>query len=80
MYCSEDEGRQILVLEVLPRMSKIKELGITDIYAHIKEEVDKINHTLYSFEKINKLIIRDTDFIRTPAMKIARNLNGNDKK
>ena len=74
----DDNGK--LVLEVLPRMTKIKELGIEDIYAHIKAETDKINETLPSFEKINKLIIRDTDFIRTPAMKIARNLNGNVKK
>ena len=74
----DDNGK--LVLEVLPRMTRVKALGIEDIYAHIKAEVDKINETLPSFEKINKLIIRDTDFIRTPAMKIARNLNGNVKK
>ena len=80
VFDTDEGGRQILALEVLPRMTKIKELGITDIYAHIKAEVDKINETLPSFEKINKLIIRDTDFIRTPAMKIARNLNGNVKK
>jgi len=80
VYDTEENGRQMLVLEVLPRMTKIKELGIKDIYAHIKAETDKVNETLPSFEKINKLIIRDTDFIRTPAMKIARNLNGNVKK
>ena len=74
----DDNGK--LVLEVLPRMTRVKALGIEDIYGHIKAEVDKINETLPSFEKINKLIIRDTDFIRTPAMKIARNLNGNVKK
>ncbi len=80
VYDVQEGGRQMLVLEVLPRMTKVKELGITDIYGHIKAEVDKINETLPSFEKINKLIIRDTDFVRTPAMKIARNLNGNVKK
>ena len=31
-------------------------------------------------KKINKIVVRDTDFVRTPAMKIARNLNGNVKK
>ena len=80
VYDMEENGRQILALEVLPRMTRVAALGIQDIYAHIKAEVDKINETLPSFEKINKLIIRDTDFIRTPAMKIARNLNGNVKK
>ena len=73
-----DEGR--LVLEVLPRAATLKALGIEDAESYIKTEVAKINDTLPSFEKINKVIIRDTDFVRTPAMKIARNLNGNVKK
>jgi long-chain acyl-CoA synthetase len=80
VFDMEEGGRQILALEVLPRMTTVKALGIEDIYAYLKAEVDKINETLPSFEKINKLIIRDTDFVRTPAMKIARNLNGNVKK
>jgi long-chain acyl-CoA synthetase len=80
VFDMEEGGHQILVLEVLPRMTTVKALGIEDIYAYLKAEVDKINETLPSFEKINKLIIRDTDFVRTPAMKIARNLNGNVKK
>lgn len=80
VYDMQEAGRQILVLEVLPRMTRVAALGIQDIYGHIKQEVDRINQTLPSFERINKLIIRDTDFIRTPAMKIARNLNGNVKK
>ncbi len=75
-----DEDGKRLVLEVLPRMTKVKELGIEDVYAYVKAEVDKINRTLPPFEQISKVIIRDTDFIRTPAMKIARNLNGNAKK
>ncbi len=80
VYDSFENGKQILVLEAYPRMTKIKELNVEDIYSYLKSEVDKINEKLYSFEKINKFIVRDTDFIRTPAMKIARNLNGNVKK
>ena len=75
-----DEDGKRLVLEILPRMTKVKELGIEDLYSYVKAEVDKINRTLPSFEQISKIIIRDTDFVRTPAMKIARNLNGNVKK
>ena len=75
-----DEDGKRLVLEVLPRGTRVKELGIEDIHAYVKAEVDKINRTLPAFEQISKIIIRDTDFIRTPAMKIARNLNGNVKK
>ena len=80
VYDTTEGGREFLVLEVLPRMTMVKALGIEDLYGYLKAEVDKINETLPPFEKINKLIIRDTDFIRTPAMKIARNLNGNVKK
>ena len=61
-------------------MATIKANGIVDVEAHLKEEIRRVNETLPSFERINKIIIRDTDFVRTPAMKIARNLNGNVKK
>lgn len=80
VYASQEEGKELLVLEVLPRMSAVKALNIADLYTYLKEEVAKINETLPPFERINKLIIRDTDFVRTPAMKIARDLNGNVKK
>ncbi len=74
----ENAGR--LVIEILPRAATLKALGITDVEEYFKGEVAKINGTLPAFEKINKVVIRDTDFVRTPAMKIARNLNGNVKK
>ena len=80
VYDINENGKEQLVLEVLPRMSSVKAMGIEDIYSYLKDEVGKINETLPTFERINKIIIRDTDFIRTPAMKIARNLNGNVKK
>ncbi len=80
VYDINENGREQLVLEVLPRMSSVKALGIEDLYSYLKDEVAKINEALPTFERINKIIIRDTDFVRTPAMKIARNLNGNVKK
>lgn len=80
VFDMEEKGRQILAIEILPRMTTVKAMGIENIEAYMKEEVAKINETLPSFERINKVIIRDTDFVRTPAMKIARNLNGNVKK
>jgi long-chain acyl-CoA synthetase len=80
VYGTNEDGQEKLVLEVLPRASSVKALGIDDLHAYLKTEVSKINATLPSFERINKIIIRDTDFVRTPAMKIARNLNGNVKK
>lgn len=72
VYDRTENGAQILVLEVLPRMSTAKAQGITDLEAHIRAEVQRINETLPSFERIQKVILRDTDFPRTPAMKIDR--------
>ncbi len=80
VYDVREDGREMLVLEVLPRMTTVNTLGIEDIHGYLKSEVAKINETLPSFERINKIVVRDTDFVRTPAMKIARNLNGNVKK
>ena len=80
VYADGEGNNEQLVIEILPRMNKVRELGITDLESYLKSELTRINSTLPSFERINKLIIRDTDFVRTPAMKIARNLNGNVKK
>lgn len=73
--CLVYESNGILVLEILPRTAVLKANGITDIEAHITEKARKINETLPSFAKINKIIIRDTDFIRSPSMKIVRSQN-----
>jgi long-chain acyl-CoA synthetase len=75
----EDEGGTLTV-EILPRAAQLAAAGITDAAAHFKAECDRINASLPHYERINKVVVRDTDFVRTPAMKIARNLNGNVKK
>lgn len=72
VYARVENGAQILALEILPRMSTVKALGIENIEAYFREEVRKINETLHSFARIQKIILRDTDFPRTPAMKIDR--------
>lgn len=79
VYCTGEGSSEQLVLEVLPRASKVAEHGITDIEAYLKAEVEEINKTLPAFERITGIVVRDTDFVRTPAMKIARDKNGNVK-
>jgi long-chain acyl-CoA synthetase len=76
VYDIVDNGNTLLVLEVFPREVTIKAKGIENVEAYLNEEIAKINATLPSFEKINKIVVRDSDFIRTPAMKIARQKNG----
>lgn len=80
VYENLSEGKSTLVLEVVPRMAVLKPLGISDVPAYLKEKIDAVNATLPPFMRISKVIFRDTDFVRTPSMKIARNQNGNDKK
>ena len=72
VYDRTENGTQILVLEILPRMSTVKALGIDDVEAYLREEIRRINETLPGFERIQKIVLRDTDFPRTPAMKIDR--------
>ncbi len=78
VYDETDTGA--LTIEILPRANVVSALQITDVEAYMKDAVTQVNKTLPPFERITKVIIRDTDFVRTPAMKIARNLNGNHKK
>ena len=80
VYDIIENGMQQLILEVVPRMSVLKEMGVEDIGAYLIPKLNEINNSLPNFEKINKIIIRDSDFIRTPAMKIARQENGTLKK
>jgi hypothetical protein len=63
-------------VEILPRAEVVKQNGITDLQAHYEEQTQEINKTLAPYERISKVIVRDTDFVRSPAMKILRGKNG----
>lgn len=76
VYDIVENGQTQLVLEVYPRAVTLKAAGIENVEEYLNEQIARINETLPSFEKINKIVIRDSDFVRTPAMKIARQKNG----
>ena len=78
--CLVYESEGVLVLEVLPRMTVLKALGVEDIEGYLKAQLNEVNDSLPSFARVNKMIIRTTDFVRSPSMKIVRNQNANDKK
>ncbi len=61
---------QNLVLEVTLRESITAK--IKDPKAYLDQELIKINKDLQAYEQITKIIIRDKDFERSPAMKILR--------
>ena len=80
MVCSTVEnGREILAVQIYPRMAMLKANGITDAEAYFKERTEEINRKLPAFEQISRVVVRETDFVRSPAMKIVRGKNGIDK-
>lgn len=69
-----DLGAQILQVEVLLRPSVVKALGLSEeaLREYVENGIESVNKTLLDYEKVSKIIIRDKDFDRTPAMKIIR--------
>lgn len=79
VFADDRDGAEVLAIEILPRTVSVKKAGITDLQSYFNEKVQEINSTLPPFKRISKVIIRDTDFVRSPSMKIMRNKNGNVK-
>lgn len=69
-----------LVLEVLPRAAVLKALQVEDTEGYLKEKINEVNAALPSIQRINKIVIRTTDFVRSPSMKIVRNQYANEQK
>ena len=63
----------MLVLEVVPRNAVLMQLGKEDPIAYLREQLNAVNRTLPSYQRAAKIVIRDTDFKRSPSMKILRN-------
>ena len=69
-----ETGAQILKVEVVLRDAVAKRLPIEEgkLASYVIEEVFKVNDKLLDYERFSKVVIRDKDFERTPAMKIIR--------
>lgn len=65
-------GAHILALEVVPRATVFTDLSPEERKAAIVAECEKVNASLPSFERVSRITVRDSDFERTPAMKIVR--------
>ena len=73
VFEDEDEnGRRFLSLEVVPRAAEAAKIEAEDRNAFIISELQKINESLPSFERVSRIAIRESDFERTPSMKIVR--------
>ena len=66
----------VLALQVLPRMSVLGLLAKDSPQEYLKEQLNKVNDALPSFQRVSKIVIRTSDFVRSPSMKIVRNQNG----
>ena len=67
-----ENGAMILALEVVPRMTELKGIPPEQIGSYIVGELEKVNASLPPYQRVNKITVRDSDFERTPSMKIVR--------
>ena len=67
-------GAQILKVEVVLRAAVVNSLGKSqeELTKFVTEEILKLNDNLLDYERLSKVVIRDKDFERSPAMKIIR--------
>lgn len=68
----DENGKHIIALEVVPRMTELSKLEAEDKTADLMKKLNDINNSLPAFQRASRIVIRDTDFPRTPSMKIAR--------
>ena len=67
-----EQGTHILALEVVPRMSEVPAEGKENPVAFITAELEKVNNSLPGYQRVSRITVRQSDFERTPSMKIKR--------
>ncbi|MBQ7972216.1 MAG: acyl--CoA ligase [Lachnospiraceae bacterium] len=66
-------GESVIAIEILPYAPAIDGLSPEEIQKKAEDVVASVNAKMPTFKRITKVSVRDTDFKRTGAMKIARN-------
>ena len=66
----EKEG--VIEAEIFPDMEYAEKTGISDIRATLQQIIDEYNKTAPSYKKVYSLVVRDTEFDKTPSKKIKR--------
>lgn len=67
-----ESGSHFLSLEIVPRSSELKDIPLEERGSYMMEELNAVNATLPTYQRVSKIVIRDTDFERSPSMKIVR--------
>ncbi len=65
-------GAEQLVVEVTLRPALLAKMGEINIQEYLNEKLEEFNKTVFDYERISRIIIRNEDFPRTPSMKILR--------
>ncbi len=72
-------GQPILALEVVLRATELAQLPEAERRAAAVSQLEEINRSLPAALRVSKITVRDSDFKRTPAMKIVRYHYGTEK-
>ncbi len=67
-----ENGAHILALEIVPRASELALISVEGQQKYMLDELSRVNQSLPSFQRVQKMSIRTQDFERTPSMKIKR--------
>lgn len=67
-----ENGRHILALEAYPRRTVLSTMNIENEKEYILSALEQVNQTLPSAQRVTRMTVRDTDFERTPSMKMVR--------
>lgn len=68
----DENGTHFLSLEVVPRAAIIEKMGVENPAEFIRTELEKINQSIDPYQRVQKIVVRTSDFERTPSMKIKR--------
>lgn len=66
------ESNGVIEAEIFPDYEYIKKQGISDIQKALQEIIDSYNQEAVAYKKIYRLIVRETEFEKTPSKKIKR--------
>lgn len=67
-----ESGVHFLALEIVPRPAVLATISEEDKDSYMKEQLEQVNRQFLPYQRVTKIIIRDTDFERTPSLKIKR--------
>lgn len=65
-------GNGIIIAEVLPNKAVLEAMKVENPEATIKDAINKLNASLPTYSRIASIIVRTTEFTRSPSMKIIR--------